>query len=85
MTRDDIAFLNPEAVLLEPAALDVAIIGMVERCGLMPVVHYSTPRLLLALMEHGMPLDDAREWFDYNVLGAYMGQESPVFSIEASK
>lgn len=82
MTRDDIAEINPDALLLEPADLDKAIVGMVERCGSSPVVLYSTPKLRRAFMRQGMTREEAQEWMDLNVLGAYLGEGTPMFTVE---
>jgi hypothetical protein len=30
-------------------------------------------------MRSGMDEDDAREWYEYNILGGWMGDATPVF------
>jgi hypothetical protein len=84
ITRDRIAAINEEALLLEPEYFDEAIMGMVERLGAPPTVLYSEEKVLEILMrEHEFELEDAREWYDFNIVGAYMGEGSPTFLIQA--
>ena len=41
---------------------------------------YSVKKVLEVLMKRdGMDLDEAREFFDFNIGGAYVGQGGPVF------
>jgi hypothetical protein len=44
------------------------------------VAVYSRKRCIEGLMSDGiMEYDDATEYFDYNVIGAYVGENTPVF------
>jgi hypothetical protein len=41
---------------------------------------YSRKRCIEVLMSDGiMEYEDATEYFDYNVIGAYVGENTPVF------
>lgn len=76
--RDQIAELNEEAIILD--GFDSAIIGMVERCGLAPVVCYDRARCLEIIQEtNGGNRQAAEEHFDFNVSGGYLGEYTPVF------
>ena len=45
-----------------------------------PVAVYSKDRCLHVLMERdGMSREDAIEYFDFNVAGAWVGESTPVF------
>ena len=44
-----------------------------------PVAVSSKKRALEALMKQGMTYEDAVEYFDFNVQGAYVGEQTPVF------
>ena len=45
-----------------------------------PIAVYSRKRCIAILMDGGiMEYEDATEYFDYNVSGAYMGESTPVF------
>jgi hypothetical protein len=78
MTRGDISEINPEALLCD--GFDEAIIGMAERINLGPVVAYDVDKMLEIMVERdGMSYEEAMEYFDYNIIGAWMGENTPVF------
>jgi len=82
--RDFIADVNPEAMLMEGRDYDAAIIGLARRFGIEPVVAYSVDKILEILVERdGMTLDDAREHFEYNIIGAWVGEGTPIFVEES--
>jgi hypothetical protein len=66
-------------MLLEPAKFDAAILGVLERCGEEPKVCYSLDKILKILMEDGMEYEEALEYYEYNVVGAWMGDQTPAF------
>ena len=71
---DRIAELNPKA--LSADGLDEAVIGIVERCGFEPVLCYDVRKCVQILMDRdGM----TREFFEFNTLGAYMGEGTPMY------
>jgi hypothetical protein len=43
------------------------------------VACYDIDMCIEVLMEEGMSDGDAREYFEYNVVGAYIGNSTPVF------
>ena len=65
----------PELLTLD--GFDEAILGVVERCDLL-VVCYDRNKILEILMRD-MNLDEAMEYFEFNILGAYMGESTPVY------
>jgi hypothetical protein len=92
MARDEIAEINPEALLCD--GFDEAIIGMGERINLGPVVAYDVEKMLsiLALdmeveesdLQEGETIEMlkysmALEYFEFNIKGAWMGEFTPVF------
>ena len=92
MTREEIAEVNPEALLCD--GFDEAIIGMAERINLGPVVAYDVEKMLSILsldmevdesdLQEGETIENikysmALEYFEYNILGAWMGDNTPVF------
>ena len=78
MTPEEIADINPEALLCD--GFDEAIIGMAERINLGPVVAYDVDKMLDIMVERdGMTYEEAIEYFDYNILGAWMGENTPVY------
>jgi hypothetical protein len=67
---------NPFALFAN--GFDDAIIGITASAA--PVVCYSIEKCIQILIERdGMDEDEAEEYFEYNVLGAYMGKYTPIF------
>jgi len=74
----EVAEENPDMVRLEPhEKFDPAIIGVVERINF-HVLCYNVAEILLILQDD-MSEDEAREYFDFNILGSWMGDHTPVF------
>ena len=67
-----------EFLFLSETEYDEAIVGVVERAAGSPVIAYDTQKIL-NILEQSMPMEDAQEHFDYNILGSYMGDKTPVF------
>jgi hypothetical protein len=44
-----------------------------------PVAIYSRNKALQCLMAQGMDEEQALEYFDYNIAGAYVGPSTPIF------
>jgi hypothetical protein len=80
MDRELIAETNPELILLEPASMDEAILGIGSNAatGDESVV-YSVKKLREVFMRHGMTHDEAQEHIEYNILSTYMGDHTPTF------
>ncbi len=89
---DLISEINEEALICD--GFDGAIIGMAERINLGPVVAYSVEKIIEILMkdmevdENDLDEDetiemrkysDAREYFEFNIKGSWMGEFTPVF------
>jgi hypothetical protein len=78
MSVEEIAEINPSALLCD--GFDEAIIGIAERIGLGPVVAYNVEKMLDIMIERdGMTYEEAREYFDFNIIGAWMGEFTPIF------
>ena len=77
-TRDEILELAPMAIFYDD--LDGAIIGVAERINLGPVVAYSIDKIIEILInDNNMSYEDVMEYFDYNIIGGWIGEETPVF------
>ena len=62
--------------------LDDAILGIVEEFGNGPRILYSKNKILNILSKRdGMTWSEAEEFYDYNILGLYAGEQNPVFLI----
>ena len=69
---------NPEALTAD--GFDDAIMGIAYRAGSEPLVAYSISQCIQVLMDRdGMSHDEASEFFEFNVLGAFVGPGTPVF------
>jgi len=78
MTPEEVAEYNEEALICD--GFDEAIIGVAERINLGPVAAYSVEKILEILMERdGMNYEESLEYFQYNIIGAWMGEYTPVF------
>lgn len=92
MNREDIAEINPDALLVD--GFDEAIIGMAERINLGPVVAYDVEKIIEILMknmevepddiEEGQTEIDVKkemayDYFYFNIQGAWMGEFTPIF------
>lgn len=77
--RAEIAERNPEALALD--GFDDCIIGIVYRCSFEPVLLYDEEKCIQNLINGGMSPEEAREHFDFNVSGGYMGEGTPMFGI----
>ena len=68
-----------EALLMEPRdQYDSCLIGVGYRFHDGPLAVYDIDRVLSVLVEE-MSEGDAQEWFEYNTLGAWVGEGTPIF------
>ena len=71
---------NPDAQLLEPRGqYDAFIVGIGHRFNEGPLAMYSIERILGVLEADGMTGEEAVEWYDYNIVGASVGEGTPIF------
>jgi hypothetical protein len=92
MIREKIAEINPEALMCD--GFDEAIIGLGERINLGPVVAYDVEKIIEILavdmevegvdLEDGQSIEDVKiamayEYFYYNIQGAWVGDNTPIF------
>jgi hypothetical protein len=54
-------------------------VGTVLRFGQPPIACYDLTRVLARYVEDGMTEEDAEEFFHYNTLGTWAGDETPCF------
>lgn len=58
---------------------DDCIVGVVEQFGKPPILCYDKRKIIAKLIDDGMSYDDAEEFFEYNQIGAYVGESTPCF------
>ena len=68
--------------LLIANGLDAAYLGYIERTNEPRVAVYDMEKCIQVFMEdEGMSREEAEEWFDYNVAGAYVGAQTPAYLV----
>jgi len=74
---------NLTVLRLEPKeTYDPALVGLMERFGQeQPVLVYDVHKVLQILEDSGMTSEEAGEWYDYNIIGAWVGPSTPGFMI----
>ena len=72
-----------EEELLQAEGLDSALIGVADvftkEGGMETVLAYDRDLCISSFMRDGMSREEAIEYFDFNVAGAYMGPKTPVY------
>lgn len=67
--------------LLYPDGMEDAIIEVVERFGMSPVILLDRQKCIEIYIERdGMDEEEANEFFDFNTIGAWMGEATPAFA-----
>ena len=67
--------MNPSALLAD--GFDEAVIGHTQKDPYVAV--YDAEKCIAVLIESGMTTEEAVEYFEYNVLGSYVGENNPIF------
>lgn len=73
---DEIVEMYPEGTFTIADGFDDAIIGVDEQNG---KIVYDIDAIIEILMAGGMEVDDAFDFYYYNIVGAYIGDSTPVF------
>ena len=80
--KDRLEFIEdnyPDVLIAD--GFDDAIMGIVERYGMNPVVLYNKNKCLKILQKRdGMTESEALDFYYYNIVGAYMGEHTPCFA-----
>jgi len=80
ITDDELTYLG-----CSPEEYEDAIIGIAHRFGAEPIVAYDYNKVLESLAEQFKeegsedPYMDAVEWFDFNIIGSWVGDKTPIF------
>lgn len=78
-TTDLLADENPEALTLD--GFEAALVGYGRRCGQPSIAVYDYDKCIEVLMLQGMDYDAAVEHFEFNVVGAWMGEHTPMILV----
>ena len=79
ITDDELTYLG-----CSPEEYEDAIIGVAHRFGAEPIVAYDYDKVLELLAEKFKeesedPYMDAVEWFNFNIIGSWVGDKTPIF------
>lgn len=74
--KDEISDITPKALTCD--GFDDAIIGIAERIGMEIIVAYDKDKIIEILMKD-MDYEEAIEYYEFNILGAWMGDFTPIF------
>ena len=80
-----IAFVNEwadsmddqEVYLLD--GFEAALMGIATRFGGLAVAAYDLNKCIHILIDQGMTYEEAAEYFEFNVIGAWVGEGTPIF------
>ena len=73
---DQLHEMYPDLELLQADGFDDAIIGIEPLSG---KVIYDIDKMVIVLNHEGLSSEEAIEYLDYNVLNAYVGENTPIY------
>ena len=80
--KDKLQFIYegyPDVLIAD--GFDKAIMGIVERSGMNPVVLYNKNKCIdIMIKRDGMTEEEAIEFYYYNIVGSHMGDYTPCFA-----
>lgn len=81
--RDDIFEMYPdqEFIFLEGEEMDEALIGVCRRFGQPDILAYDLEKVLDIFVDQGMTREEAVEFFEFNTIGAWVGDLTPAFIV----
>jgi hypothetical protein len=69
-----------EPVMMLAKGFEEAFVGVAYRYGFpTPIAAYDRGKCIESIMEDGCNREDAEEYFEFNVAGAWVGEGTPVF------
>jgi hypothetical protein len=78
VTREEVAdSIGEDALFID--GFDDALIGYVQRFNT-SVALYNVNKVIEILIENGMSIEEAWEYFNFNIVGAWVGEFTPAFA-----
>lgn len=71
--------INEEDELMSMDGYEDCIVGIVEQFGKPPILCYNKLLVIQKMIDDGASSEEAEEYFDYNQIGAYVGESTPCF------
>jgi hypothetical protein len=79
LNREEIAeYIGEGAVFFD--GFDKALMGVAQRCGTLVALYNAEKCIEVLQTDEGMNEEEAREYFDYNVVQAWVGDFTPIFA-----
>ena len=78
MNREELSEEYGDLLFMSEVEFDEAIIGVAERIGMEAVVAYDTDKII-EILSRDMTEEEAIEYFDFNIIGAYVGERTPIY------
>jgi hypothetical protein len=72
--------LNEDEEVILADGYEEAFMGIARKFNGVPFVVYDRNKCIEILIEQGLNSDEAEEYFQFNVEGAYVGENTPVFA-----
>ena len=79
MDKEMMLDILEEAESMTADGFDDCIIGVAERCSKQPLCVYDRDKIIDKLMSDDMIYEEAVEYFEFNILGAWVGEGTPLF------
>ena len=70
--------------LISMDGYDDCIVGIVEQFGKPSILCYDKLLVIQKMIDDGASYEEAEEYFEYNQIGAYVGESTPCFLTPAS-
>ena len=77
--REWIEEIHPDETVILADGFDDALIGVGRIFNGLPIAVYDSDLCIDELKKKGMNQEDAEDWFNYNVIGSYIGEQTPMF------
>jgi hypothetical protein len=74
-----IGLAESEEAMIKMDGYDDCILGVIKGAGQETKICYDVNLVIKRLMADGLSEDEALEFFEYNQMGAYVGESTPVF------
>tara|TARA_R100000808_G_C2118799_1_gene130628 strand:- start:401 stop:688 length:288 start_codon:yes stop_codon:yes gene_type:complete len=72
-------YLGPDSEAMLMDGYDDCIAGVLERFGMDQIIVYDKEKIIKRHMDDGMTHEEAIEYFEFNQLGAWVGDRTPAF------
>lgn len=68
-----------EEQFLKPDGFEDCLVGLVQGFGGEETLAYDQDKIIEKLQADGMSFEEAIEYFEFNIIGAYVGAKTPVY------